>query len=101
MSFEGLWWFQTTSVQNPQAFQGGGVVVLETGRVLGGDSVYSYVGNFAVDAGVITATVRVRQYNPHVVAENVFGMVGPVDYMVTLTGIRDPNDPHLVHGELR
>jgi hypothetical protein len=40
----------------------------------------------------------VRQWNPSVHAENVFGMVGPVDYMVVLEGRKGADD--VVQGHL-
>lgn len=90
MSVEGLWWFQTTSAQNPGAFQFGGVVVLETGRVLGGDSVFSFIGDYEIKASEFHARVRSKQWNFDVEVENVFGMKGPgIDYLVDLRGQRD------------
>jgi hypothetical protein len=90
MSVEGLWWFQTTSVQNPGAFQWGGIVVLETGRVLGGDSVFSFVGDYEVSGTEFRAKVRSKQWNSDVEVENVFGMKGPgIDYMVDVFGVRE------------
>jgi hypothetical protein len=37
---------------------GYGVVVLETGRVFGGDSSFVYVGSYEVNNGVVTAKVK-------------------------------------------
>lgn len=62
---------------------------METGRVLGGDSVYAYVGEYEVSNGAIEARVRVYQWNSAVEAENVFGMRGHVDYVVRLAGRRE------------
>ena len=42
----------------------GGVVVLETNRVFGGDSGYYYLGNYTVKDGVLTATVEITKHNP-------------------------------------
>jgi hypothetical protein len=91
MGVEGLWWFQTTSLQNPTAFEWGGVVVLETNRILGGDSVYSYIGNYEVHGEEFRAQVRVKTWNHDVQAENVFGMSGPLDYEVEVRGVRQEN----------
>lgn len=91
MGVEGLWWFQTTSLQNPAAFEAGGVVVLETNRVLGGDSVYSYIGGYEVQGDQFRAHVRVKTWNHDVQAVNVFGMSGPVDYEVEVRGQRHEN----------
>lgn len=42
----------------------GGVIVLETGQVFGGDSGYYYVGKYEVRNDQISAQVRVVRYNP-------------------------------------
>lgn len=88
MGVEGLWWFQTASVQNPGEFEAGGVVVLETGRILGGDGVYSYIGDYGIKGEDFIARVRVKTWNHDVQSENVFGMTGPVDYEVEVRGCR-------------
>jgi len=49
----------------------GGVVVLETGRIYGGDSGYYYLGTFQVRESRIEANVKVVKYNPD--WGNVFG----------------------------
>jgi hypothetical protein len=49
----------------------GGVVVLETGRVFGGDSGYYYLGEYSVDGSKITADIAVVKHNP--AWSNAFG----------------------------
>lgn len=56
---EALWSVNFGS--NLQGF-GAGVAVLETGRVLGGDAQYTYVGAYSVSGGTITANVVIRHY---------------------------------------
>lgn len=41
---------------------GGGVVVLETQRLFGGDSQYFYVGTFKVEGPLVRATLKVTHY---------------------------------------
>lgn len=41
---------------------GAGVAVLETGRVLGGDSSYFYVGTYRMDGSDVRASLRVTHY---------------------------------------
>lgn len=41
---------------------GGGVAVFETGRVIGGDSQYTYVGTFSVSGGEVSARIEVNNY---------------------------------------
>lgn len=56
---EALWSVDFSS--NVQGF-GSGVVVLETGRVLGGDAQYFYVGSYSVENGVAYAKVNITHY---------------------------------------
>jgi hypothetical protein len=42
----------------------GGVAVLETNRIFGGDSGYYYHGKFSVKDGRIDANVRIVKHNP-------------------------------------
>ena len=54
---------------------GNGIVVLETGRVLGGDTQFTYIGSYSVPAGggVVTAEIEVRKYNTLPGMSSVFG----------------------------
>lgn len=89
-SVEGLWKFQSGSAQEPLVPRWGGVVVLESGRVLGGDSVMAYVGTYEIKHDGIRANVRSWLWNNDVgEVENVFGMGGKIDYMVDMIGQRD------------
>lgn len=56
---EALWSVDFSS--NVQGF-GSGVVVLESGRVLGGDAQYFYVGSYSVENGVAHAKVTITHY---------------------------------------
>jgi T3SS negative regulator,GrlR len=52
---EALWGLEFGSNLNDGGY---GVVVLETGRVLGGDSSFIYVGSYELNNGVVTAQVK-------------------------------------------
>lgn len=56
---EALW--SVEFVSNVQGV-GAGVAVLETGRVLGGDGQYYYVGNYESNNGVAKAIIKVTHY---------------------------------------
>lgn len=56
---EALW--SVEFVSNVQSF-GAGVAVLETGRVLGGDAQYFYVGTYQVENAIANAEVKVTHY---------------------------------------
>lgn len=57
---EALW--SVEFVSNVNRF-GSGVAVLESGRVLGGDAQYFYIGSYSVENGTATATVSITHYS--------------------------------------
>lgn len=56
---EALW--SVKFISNIEGF-GSGVAVLETGRLLGGDTQYFYIGSYNVENGIANATVTVTHY---------------------------------------
>ena len=60
------------TVLNSYQMSGGyGVVVLETGRIFGGDSSFVYIGSYEVTNGIILATVKCT--NDRESMQSVFG----------------------------
>ncbi|WP_430433299.1 hypothetical protein [Methyloversatilis sp.] len=55
MSIEALYGIEFASNMNDGGY---GVVVLETGRVLGGDSSFVFVGSYTVNNGTVIANVK-------------------------------------------
>ena len=89
MSIEGMWAFVTGSNENPGDMRDGGIVVLETGRVFGGDSAMAYVGQFELSGTSFQAKVNSWMWNTlHIEAgtENVFGMSGDINIKVVVEG---------------
>ena len=97
MSIEGLWFLQLASVKDPAEFQHGGIVVLEAERVLGADSIHSYLGDYHVQNDELIARIRIRTWNKDVPSENVFGLKGPIDQQVEVHG---KHQDGLIHGSL-
>lgn len=64
-------------------FRNGGVIVLETGQVFGGDSGYYYLGKYEVRDSKISAEVKVVKHNPEM--PNVW-FDGASDYTVLILG---------------
>ena len=60
MSLEALW---TVEYQDVSNWVNGGVVVLETGRVFGGDGSFYYVGTFEPTSHGLSAEVRIVHYH--------------------------------------
>lgn len=75
MSAEGMWGFLSGSAENPALMVDGGIIVLETGRLFGGDSVMAYVGEYKVEHGNrIVGTAKSWQWNVHYEGQvSVFG----------------------------
>jgi len=85
-----MWKFQSGSAAEPTTLRWGGIVVLESGRVFGGDSVMAYHGTYEIDRDDISARVRSWTWNLDVgEVENVLGMTGPIDYVAVLRGTRE------------
>ena len=53
-----------------QSSMGYGVAVLETGRIFGGDTSFTYLGSYEIQNGVLSATVRCN--NDRMVLPSVF-----------------------------
>ncbi len=74
---------------------GAGIAVFETGRVLGGDSAFMYVGSYEVKNGTVTANLEITKYSTTGNMQSIFGPLskfhlevsGKVDEKkMTLTG---------------
>jgi hypothetical protein len=52
---------------------GAGVAVFETGRVLGGDSAFMYVGNYKVVNDIVQSDIHVTKYNNIGSMQSIFG----------------------------
>jgi len=82
MAIDGLYVVQFGEVSAP-GMRNGGVVVLDSGRMLGGDSGYYYVGKYAVDGAAITAELTVTKHDPLWI--NAFGDAAQ-ELKIMLTG---------------
>ncbi len=72
---------------------GCGVVVLETGRILGGDSSFIYIGNYETNDGTIQAKIKCT--NDRELAHSIFGDVK--EFTLQVEGKLDHNE-FLLHG---
>lgn len=75
---------------------GSGIVVLETGRVFGGDSAMIYIGSYHVSGNDIKAKLHIQRY------ANVPGMIsvtGLNDYQLELSGKIDQKEI-VLHGQV-
>jgi hypothetical protein len=70
-SVEALWLIKFGDYESPNEAQNGGVIVFESGRCLGGDSGFAYVGNYTVTGNEFKASVKITRYNDAV--GSVFG----------------------------
>jgi hypothetical protein len=71
MSLEACWVVKFGDLNQPIAMQNGGVIVLETNRVFGGDSFYAYLGNYEVDGDRVMGSLQVIRHDP--TGQSVYG----------------------------
>lgn len=63
MAIEQLWSLEFVSGLGSE---GGGVVVLEKGKVIGGDNNYFYIGSYNLNNNKFNATIDIKHYHgPH------------------------------------
>lgn len=67
--------------------QGAGVAVFETGRILGGDAGYYYVGSYKIKDSAITADIKVVNYRGQ--STSIFGPIPEFNLSVSGT-VRNP-----------
>ncbi len=79
MSIEAMW---TAKFQSNKGAFGTGIVVLETGRVFGGDSQYYYVGDYSLDGRQISVNISVTHYANDI--DSIFGRLR--EFTVILKG---------------
>jgi hypothetical protein len=63
-SLEALYVVHFADLANPHRFLNGGVVVLETLCVFGGDSGYYYTGSYKVNGKALEVSATITQHNP-------------------------------------
>ena len=80
---DGLWIVQ----YNGPKGDGGGVVVLTKGQVLGGDNGFTYIGSFNFKDPKLQARVSVRNFDSAI--PNVLGVVGNFELLIEGTLERD------------
>jgi hypothetical protein len=73
---EGLWIVQYEGLQG----NGAGVAVFVNGRILGGDSGYTYEGTYAVQNNIVAAHVHVSNFLPSI--PSVLGVAGDFDLQI-------------------
>ena len=66
---EALW---SVRFSSNMGIHGGGVVVIENGKILGGETGYTYIGSMRAERERVIARVRVSKYMAE--APSIFGM---------------------------
>lgn len=72
---EALYTVEFGDIATSGHYRNGGVAVLETNRIFGGDSGYYYLGDYEMKDGTLSGTVRVVKHNPS--WTNAFGDASP------------------------
>src|ERR1017187_4988152 len=86
---EGLWIVQYEGLQG----NGGGVAVFVNGKILGGDTGYTYIGTYAIQNNTLSARVKVSNFLPGV--PNVLGLQGDFDLEINA-----PATDNLIQGAM-
>jgi hypothetical protein len=76
---DGFWVVQFAGMEG----KGGGVVVMTKGKILGGDSAFTYLGSYKEGDGKMSAEVLVQNFDPLI--GNVLGIKGDFTLKFDLT----------------
>lgn len=81
MAEDGVWAVQTGEDARFENMTAGGIVVLQAGRVFGGDQRVAVTGSYSVDGGdTLDAALRIWTWNPAFAAyTQAYGLVGPFE----------------------
>ena len=93
---EALYVVHFGDLASPDGYINGGVVVLETERVFGGDSGYYYTGSYRVDAEALQVNATIERHNP---TWSVWGDQAP-KFDILLTG-RRRDGGSVIEGRMR
>lgn len=98
---EGLWVVKFTDPNNPGRSINGGVVVVETQRILGGDSGYYYTGEVSQGQTQGTWKCKLTVVRHDKTVSSIFGDIDNINLQGLLTRkkINNSNDP-LIHADL-
>lgn len=66
--------FYTVSFLSNFGFSGTGVAVFKDGKVYGGDSEMTYLGQYSVDSNEVSATLAISKYSDHANLASVVGL---------------------------
>lgn len=72
MSIEALWTVRFGRPETPPGEMEGGVLVVESSRMFGGDSIYAYTGRLEVAGEDITGDLTVILHNPNY-GQSIYG----------------------------
>ena len=87
--FNGLWTIEFISTMNRF---GAGILVLNNGRLLGGDNGYYYLGNYEVKDNNVQGNVDIIRFN-----KNIISVFGDVDqFSLTFAGQIKPDSVEAV-----
>ena len=64
MSIEAIWTIRFGPIEALESELNGGVAMIESQRVFGGDAGYAYVGDIAVVAQTVNGKLTIKRHNP-------------------------------------
>ena len=75
-------WSAEFKIPNGSNF-GSGIAVFENGKVLGGDSSFTWIGNYDIKDGVISGPLRIKRYSHSIQLPSISGLD---DYVLDVVG---------------
>lgn len=92
---DGLW---TVEFGSNEGISGGGVVVFQNGKIVGGDATHFYLGEYTLDGSKLKATLKVSPFIAG--AQSVFKTVGR-DHILDLVGSLTSEEQAIAQGAVR
>ena len=98
---EGLWVIKLLTPDDPSMDLNGGVVVIETDRIFGGDSGYFYIGSLRpAEQNTWSVAVQITRHDPNI--ESIFGDTDKIELTGTIHKAgKDQQDRSLIKLKMR
>ena len=94
-SIEALW---AVVFKTNDDYIGSGIAVFDTGRLLGGDSAFTYIGDYKVSGGIVEGEIHVTRYSNISGLESSF--LGLDEFDLVISGKFNPQKM-TVQGQLK
>lgn len=97
-TIEALWTVRFGQMGTPEASLEGGVAVMESGRIFGGDSGYAYLGSYDLSGSTISGDLHIIRHGDPKHWQSVYGLQ-EAEFKAGFEGTRKGDD--LIVGALK